>query len=481
MSTTLEHPGAASTIPAEQQAAFWSRLFAPTAIAPLVYFRIAFGAIMLWEVWRYFEYGWIARYYIQPTFFFTYLGFDWIHPLPGQTMYLFFYGMGVLALLIMLGLFYRVSALLFFLGFTYWFLLDQTNYLNHFYLISLVSFLMIFMPAHRTLSLDALRRPSLLADTAPNWTLWLLRFQIGVAYFYGGIAKINPDWLQGVPMNYWLAARTDFPLIGPLFTEYWMALLFSYGGLLFDLLVVPCLLWRRTRTPALLVALLFHLTNARLFSIGIFPWFMIAATFILFAPDWLRRTPLWRWGGVPDAEAELPETPRRLNRAQRWTVALVGLYVAWQVLMPLRHWLYPGYVSWTEEGHNFSWHMKLRGKGGMLNMYIFDPATYTTEEINLYDRLTSRQLDKMSTRPDMILLFAHHVADQLRAQGRDNFSIHARAMVSLNGREPQLMIDPQVDLASQPRDIWHDDWILPLVTPLFPEDLPASAAAVAGD
>jgi hypothetical protein len=247
--TPLSQPALDRAAPREN---LWSRLFAPTAIAPLIYFRIGFGAIMMWEVWRYFNNGWIFRYYVEPTFFFTYLGFDWIHPLPGDLMYDFFRIMGLLAGFVMVGAFYRVSATLFFLGFTYWFLLDQSNYLNHFYLISLISFLMIFLPANRALSVDALLRRSIRSGDAPNWSLWLMRFQVGIAYFFGGIAKINPDWLQGSPMVYWLADRTDFPLIGHLFTERWMVYLFSYGGLFLDLLIVPALLWRPTRTVSVI-------------------------------------------------------------------------------------------------------------------------------------------------------------------------------------------------------------------------------------
>lgn len=461
---TLAQPALDSAGPREN---IWSRLFAPATIAPLVYFRIAFGAIMIWEVWRYFNNGWIYRYYIEPTFFFTYLGFDFVRPLPGDLMYTFFYVMALLAGLVMVGAFYRLSAALFFLGFTWWFLLDQTNYLNHFYLISLISFIMIFMPAHRALSVDALLRRSIRTDSAPNWTLWLLRFQVGIAYFYAGIAKINPDWLQGSPMVYWLADRTDFPLIGHLFTERWMVYLFSYGGLFFDLLVVPALLWRPTRTLALLVAVMFHLTNARLFNIGIFPWFMIAATMILFPPDWLSESRLWRIGKAPDSPPDDTSASPRLSSRQRLIVGLVGVYVIWQVLLPLRHFLYPGYVSWTEEGHNFSWHMKLRGKDGDTTFYVYDKRTATTEAVDLRGRLTYRQYDEMSTRPEMILLFAHHLADELRAQGRENFSVHVRAWAALNGRDWQLMIDPQADLASTPRDIWHKPWILPLETPLI--------------
>ena len=35
-------------------------LFKPVDISFLVFFRILFGGIMLWEVYRYFTYGWIS-------------------------------------------------------------------------------------------------------------------------------------------------------------------------------------------------------------------------------------------------------------------------------------------------------------------------------------------------------------------------------------------------------------------------------------
>ena len=261
-----------------------ARLFAPVDIASLACFRIVFGAIMLWEVIRYFSHGWIERYFITPTFHFTFYGFGWVQPWPGDGMYWHFFALGVLALLIMVGFLYRLSAALFFLGFTYVFLLDQARYLNHFYLVCLLSLLMVLIPAHRALSVDALARPSLRAATAPAWALWLLRAQVGLVYFYAGVAKLNGDWLRGEPIRDWLAYRTDFPIIGPLFTQEPVMWMFAYGGLLLDLLLAPLLLWRRTRWFAFALAVLFHLLNAGLFSIGIFPWLMIAATVMFFPP-----------------------------------------------------------------------------------------------------------------------------------------------------------------------------------------------------
>jgi len=92
-----------------------NRLFSPIDISLLVYFRIIFGAIMLWEVFRYFDHNWIDRYWIEPPFHFSYYGFDWVYPWPGDLMYLHFVVLGILASFIMIGFKYRISAILFFL------------------------------------------------------------------------------------------------------------------------------------------------------------------------------------------------------------------------------------------------------------------------------------------------------------------------------------------------------------------------------
>ena len=266
-------------------------------------------------------------------------------PLDGDGMYFVFAALGVLAVCIMSGLFYRLAAPLFFVGFTYVFLLDATRYLNHFYLVVLVSFLLAVLPAQRAFSFDARRNPSIRAELMPAWMLWLLRLQIGIPYFYGGIAKLSSDWLRGEPMRAWLAERTDFPIIGPLFTREAVVYAFAYGGLLLDLLAVPMLLWRRTRMLAFILLASFHLMNARLFSIGIFPWMMLAATLVFFPPGVARRVlqALGYRGAKPAEVHAVPSWPR-------WALSLVAAYVVLQLVVPLRHQLYPGNVNWTEQG-----------------------------------------------------------------------------------------------------------------------------------
>jgi len=449
-----------------------SFLFIPTDIASLVYFRIAFGGIMLWEVIHYCQYDVIKRYYLDPKFLFTYYGFDWVHPWPGDGMYYHFIALGVLSLFIILGLFYRVSALLFFLGFTYVFLLDQTHYLNHFYFVSIISFLMIFIPANRSFSIDARLHPTIRSDTAPAWALWVLRAQMGIVYFYGGLAKLNGDWLHALPFQLTLPAISNVPLISSFSAWEWIAYFVSYTGLLFDLFVVPLLLWRKTRLFAFCWALAFHITNTFLFSIGIFPLFSIAATALFFPPDWPRRFIRRFWGSVSKEKRAKKTHPHpvssvtaSLQRGQRVTMVLLGIFFAFQLLLPLRHHLYPGEVSWTEEGHYLSCRMMLRRKIAAARFFATDPVNNKSWEINVRDYLNRWQSQEMIKRPDMILIFSHHLAKELRKQGYEQIEIRAKVFVSLNARKPHYMVDPTVDLGSQPRSIIPAKWIMPLVEP----------------
>jgi hypothetical protein len=470
------------------------KLLEPVDIASIVVFRIAFGAILAWEVFRYFKNGWIGAYWIQPDFYFTYFGFGWLSPLPGDGMYFLWAVLGVAAVCMLVGLAYRVSATVFFLGFAYEFLLDKSTYLNHFYLVALLSFLMIFVPANRAFALDALRKPSLRSSTVPAWSLWALRLQIGLVYFFGGVAKLSSDWLHGEPMHQWLEAAIDPALV----TDN-VAYLFSYGGLALDFLAFPLLLWRKTR-PFMFVALVgFHVTNSQIFQIGIFPWFMLGASTLFFDPDWPRR--LFRtvrnWfypqrAGTPaalDATAE----PAQANGAARGNgrsngrkatargflglrplqqagIATLALFFAIQFLMPLRHLAVPGNVNWTEEGHRFSWRMKLRDKDPYpARFFVTDPQTGRTTEADANDYLDPRQIQEMSEHPDMLLQFSHYLAGKLRKPGGARPEVRVIAPVSLNGRIPVLLVDRNVNLAAQKRVAFgHSDWIRPLREPLHP-------------
>jgi hypothetical protein len=432
-------------------------LFAPVDIASLVAFRIAFGGIMLWEMLRYFSHGWIARYWIEPEFHFTYPGFHWVKPWPEAGMYVHMGVLAVLAVFIAAGLFYRVSAVLFFLGFTYIFLLEHALYLNHLYFVCLVSFLMMFVPAHRSFSIDALLRPRIKSDLIPFWPLWLLRAQLAIVYIFAGIAKLNSDWFRGEPLRSWLRELRSTPMIGPLFERTEMFYLISWGGLAFDLLIVPLLVWKRTRVAAFILAVAFHLMNAWFFRIGIFPWFSIAMTTLFFEPNWPRR--LLKGLGLGMASNPSSEMPYNSAPQQRLILSLAAAYMAFQILFPLRHWLYPGDVAWTEEGHEFSWRMKLRDKAGRASFLVTNPETNETWRESPDDYLESWQERKMTTRPELIRQFAHYLAAVERRETGAQVEVRVVSKVKLNSRRTEVLIDPNADLAREPYRIGPANWI----------------------
>lgn len=349
-----------------------ARLFEPVDIASIVVFRIMFGSMMLGEVWRYFDKVWITGYYVQTRFRFKYFGFAWVEPWPGAGMYVHYAALAVLSAFVIVGFLYRASCALLFAGLAYVFLLDEALYLNHAYLACLFCLLLAVVPAHRARSIDALLRPGIASETAPAWSLWLLRAQMAIVYVYGGLSKLNADWLQGQPMKTWLERRADEPVMGPLFGSGWAPWVFSYGGALFDLIIVPLLLWRRTRVWAFVAAVCFHVLNAHIFSIGIFPWLPLTATLLFLSPSWPRRIHFFFGPG------EIPAAPPvRPGRREHATLALVGAYLLVQLVVPLRHYLYPGRVQWTDEGHRFAWHMMLRDKSAVTKFHA-RPATRKT-------------------------------------------------------------------------------------------------------
>jgi len=289
--------------------------------------------------------------------------------------------------------------------------------------------------------------------------LWLVRLQIGVVYFYGGISKLNDDWLRGEPMRHWLWERSGMPLVGQFFHEEWLVDVLSYGALLLDLSIVPLLLWRRTRLTAFVVAVLFHLMNSLLWTIGIFPWLMIAATTLFFPPDWPRR--VFRRVGCAHQSASEP--------ARWWaqpTLLLAALYALIQALVPLTHFCYPGSVLWTGEGHRFGWHMLHRKMDGVVLFDVRDPTTGNAVEVDPTTYLAPHQYRQLPGRPDMLLQFAQHLADEMSPPGGPRFEVRVRTLVSLNGRKPQPIVDPEYNLAAAPRNLRHKTWILPLTEPL---------------
>jgi hypothetical protein len=439
-----------------------SVLARPVSSAPLAVFRIAFGLAMTLSVARFALRGWIHDLYVAPTYHFTYWGFGWVQPLGEAGMYAMFALMGLAAVGITLGWHYRASAAAFFVLFTYVELIDKANYLNHYYFVSIVAFLLIWLPAGRRFSVDAHLRPSLRADAVPAWTVGALRLQLGLVYVFAGVAKLHPEWLfDAMPLRIWLPAHAHLPLVGPLLAEPWTAYLMSWGGALYDLTIPFLLLWCRTRVLAYAAVVGFHLTTAALFPIGMFPYIMIACTLVFFSSGFHERLVGWAGRWAPRERRVASPSAYRFRPRAGWAVgALFALHFAVQVVVPLRALAYPGDLFWTEQGYRFSWRVMLMEKAGYATFSVHDPASGRTWEVAPYEHLTPNQEKMMATQPDMIAQFAHHLAATYRAQGLD-VQVSARAYVTLNGRPSRPIVDPGRDLAQVDLGPGSRDWILP--------------------
>lgn len=430
----------------------------PVSIAPLITFRITFGLLMFASTLRFWWRGWVDSVYVMPKFHFTYWGFEWVQPFGRVGMYVVFSIMVLAALMIALGLFYRLSATLFFLTFTYVELIDVTTYLNHYYFVSLVAFMMIWLPANRRYSLDVLRRPQLSCAFTPAWTIGILRFQLGVVYFFAGLAKLNPDWMiHALPMKIWLPAKSHLPLVGELMYSEWVAYLFSWFGAAYDLFIVFFLLNRRTRKWAFGAVLVFHIATAIFFpGIGMFPYVMIVSSLVFFSGPFHERLLSFLFRRRVTTGNNSYVYPKK-NIAY----AVIIVYVFIQCTVPLRFLFYRDHLFWTEEGYRFSWRVMLMEKAGAAYFTVKDKTGNKFYEVNNAEFLTPLQEKMMATQPDLILKYAHFLANTYRQRGIAEPRVFAEVYVTLNGQRSRLFVDSTTDLAAETLSWQHYNWILP--------------------
>lgn len=431
-------------------------------IAPLITFRIVFGLLMFFSILRFVWRGWVTSVYVTPTFHFTYWGFEWVKPLGNVGMHLLFLVIALSALLIALGLFYRIAAVLFFLSFTYVELIDVTTYLNHYYFISLVAFIMIWLPANSNYSLDTYFNLQERQVQTPAWTIGILRFQLAVVYIFAGLAKLNTDWLiHAEPMRTWLPAKSHLPFVGKYMYETWVAYLFSWFGAIYDLFIVFFLMNKKTRPVAYLFVLGFHVSTAIFFpGIGMFPYVMMTASLIFFSGDFherlLSRLPFYRKSASFSA-SHATHGPA-FYRLQALAIAT---YVLLQLIIPLRFLLYPDHLFWNEEGYRFSWRVMLMEKSGVAYFTVKDKITHGSYEVDNKQFLTNLQEKMMSTQPDLILKYAAYLHDEYKKKGINDPEVYGEVHVSLNGQRSRLFIDSTVNLAQQQPGWRHYNWILP--------------------
>lgn len=434
-----------------------------TEAAPLAVFRIFFGLMMFGSIMRFWLNGWIEKLYIIPQFSFSYYGFEWVKP-PGDLTYVIFGICALASLAVAAGYRYRLSIILFFLSFTYIELMDKTTYLNHYYFISLLGFLLIFLPAAKYYSVDAYRNPENSVQRVPSWCIDSIKLLLGIVYFYAGLAKINSDWLfRAMPLKIWLPSKYDLPLLGNILQQEWAHYFFSWSGMIYDLTIPFLLLYKPTRWFAFLLVVIFHGLTRILFPIGMFPFIMIVSSLIFFDAG-LHHKILEKISALfKISKARFDNAKILLLPAQKryFTVGFLVLFFTVQLLFPWRYLLYPGELFWTEEGFRFSWRVMLMEKAGYAQFRVVDGKTGKTFYVNNGNFLTPFQEKQMSFQPDFILQYAHFLADHFEEQGFEQVEIYVESHVALNGRRSTPFINPRVNLLEHKDSFEHKTFILP--------------------
>lgn len=426
----------------------------PVDIAPLAIFRIIFGLLIFLEAWGAIATGWVKKAFITVNHTFPFIDLSWLQPLPGDGMYYYYVVMGIAGLLVMLGLFYRPAIILYTIMWAGVYFMQKTNYNNHYYLLLLLLGIMSVLPANRYASLDVKRNPLLKSETCARGIYIFIIAHLWIVYTYASIAKIYPDWLDATPIAIWFKAKEHYFLIGSLLQEKWLHYVIAYGGIAFDGLVIPALLFKPTRKPAFIIGLFFHLFNSFVFQVGIFPYLAISWALFFFPPETARKFFLKK-KSIP-----LPTEPHRLKPV---VIYAFTLYLVIQALLPLRHHLYEGNVFWTEEGHRLSWRMMLRSKSGSIHFKVIDRNTGKEFRINPLKYVTSKQTGLIATRPDFCWQFVQILKEDFNERGMSDIEVYADGMVSLNGGPYGPLYDPSIDLAKVDWEPFkHSHWLVPM-------------------
>jgi hypothetical protein len=434
-----------------------------TNAAPLAIFRLFFGLMMFASIVRFWANGWIEKLYLVPKFHFSYFGFSWVKPM-GNYTYLLFIICGVSAIFVAIGYKYRIAIITFFLSFLYIELMDKTTYLNHYYFISIVSFLLIFLPANAYFSLDAFVQKKQY-KLVPKWTIDSIKLMLVIIYLTAGFVKLNSDWLfRAMPLKIWLPSKYDLPFIGEnLMQQNWFHFAMSWSGMLYDLSIPFLLLYKRTRFVAFLFVIFFHVFTRVLFPIGMFPYIMIVSALIFFDARLHNKIINFIKKHIIKSKTILFLEPNFYfsKFKSKVILSLFTVFFAFQMLLPWRSLLYPGELFWTEEGYRFSWRVMLMEKAGSTNFKIVNLDSGASFRVNNTDFLTSFQEKQMSYQPDFILEYAHFLGDHFTKQGHNNVGVFATSYVALNGRLSARFINEKVDLYQQKVSFTHKKWILP--------------------
>lgn len=428
-------------------------LFSSTDNSSLIIFRIIFGLLVTLECWGAIATGWVRKVLIEPQFTFNFIGLDFLQPLPGNSMYIYFFIMGLLGVSIMLGYRYLISIICFTILWAGVYLMQKSSYNNHYYLLFLLNILMCMLPANKDLSLDANLKYSQRSQLMPNWCRFLIISQLFIVYTFASLAKLYPDWLNTTVAANLMAGKKDFFLIGEVLQQKWTHYAITYIGIGFDLLIIPALLYKPTRKWAFIISVFFHLYNSFILQIGIFPYLALGFSVFFFEGAQIRK-----WFYPKGEKINIPN--KETEHSSNWVLLFISLWLIIQITLPIRHRFIEGDVLWTEEGHRLSWRMMLRSKSGNNSFYIVDKQSNKRTRIKLQDYLTKKQKRSMAGKPDMLWQFAQHLKQVYKKQGKD-IEVYVTNWTRVNKSERQQLINPKTDLAAAEWNYWgHNNWII---------------------
>ena len=430
-------------------------LFKQIDNSALIVFRVFFGLLITLESFGAIATGWVKVTLIEPKFTFTFIGFEWLQPLPGPWMYVYYSIMGICGIGVLLGYRYRTSIITFTVLWAATYFMQKSAYNNHYYLMIYLSAFMALVPANTYLSLDAKRNPAIAKITMPQWCSLIFVIQMWIVYTYASVAKMYPDWIDTTVIELMMKAKQNYFLVGEFLQQKWFHYVISYSGILFDLLVVPMLLWKPTRKMAFIASLFFHLFNSAVFQVGVFPYMSLALCVFFFPARTIRDIFLRKKEFYEGSDIVIPSRNRFIG------YALMSYFIV-QIILPLRHWIIKDDVLWTEEGHRLSWRMMLRLRQGIVKYKVKNKANGKIKEIRLQDHLSRKQRGNVATKPDMIWQFSQYLKEYYKNDHNMDVEVYVDCRVSVNGKPFQQFIDPNIDLSSIKWDAFrHSDWILP--------------------
>ncbi len=424
----------------------------------LIIFRIVFGLVVAADAFGGMATKWTYRAFIEPEFTFNFIGMDFLQVFVGEQMYIIYTIFGICGLLITFGAYYRTAAFGAAITWTIIYFAQKTNYNNHYYLLMILCWIMAFMPANRYFSYDVKRKPEIKSISTPRWSILIFVVLLLIVYTYASIAKIYPGWLAGEPMEIWFGSKKNYPIIGEFIQNDNLQYLVAVGGILFDLLIIPMLLWKPTRWLGVAASFVFHIFNSIVFQIGTFPYLMLGSMVLFFEAEQVRSV-FFKSKPIFQPQHEISNQNTNRNKI---ILGAISIFFTFQLLLPLRHHLFTGDVLWNEEGHRYAWRMMLRAKTGRVSFKVINNDTGVEFRVNPTEYTTAKQAWSMAIHPDMLWQFVQILKKDYAQKGMTNISIYANCKVKINKSPYHTFIDPDYDLVNAKwHRFKHKEWILP--------------------